>query len=479
MQSVVQSCAEPIMSFYHILTSNVAPETFPNNCASQFSTPIHNPHDLNGKWEVALTQMTHSNCVNTFNGENFVIEDASANKDVLERLNTHMKIKFSFSKSRLTRDEFIMELKENVAKHGLLKHILKVENINGTKQTYWKVLHSDFFIVLSKDLQSATQVWSPVITAEDKWAASTYDLVNSKEVLINEANVIIGKKTVNVEHYVLKDENTEMTIPHLMKVYNDKLPSRLTSMTWHSNAHVKLSKWRNDDTVLLLNKGLNDCLHFNHAAYLFPDTITFEYKQLRLTYDLPWIVTLIRLKPESETFIGSRVIHRLNPKQFTTQREACTYLNTLDNRVSFSCNEQNIVSMNIHSNFVTVKFDNDLRDILAFDKNEYKGSNIYTASGILSLTRRIHYLYVYNNISQYIRIGDTQAPLLAILPFDGSTCVPHVERTFKFPMYTSLLRNHIAQIDIEIRDDAGQLVPFTKDALSTLRLHFRQVYANV
>ena len=71
-------------------------------------------------------------------------------------------------------------------------------------------------------------------------------------------------------------------------------------------------------------------------------------------------------------------------------------------------------------------------------------------------------------------MGDTQAPLLAILPFNAKECEPHRERTFKNPMYIGLARDHISQIDIEIRDDAGQLVPFHDDALTTLRLHFRK-----
>ena len=459
------------MSFYHILTSNVASETFPNNCASQFSTPIHNPYDFNGKWEVALTKMTHSNCVYTFSGERLVIEDALMSQGVIDRLNTHIKIKLSFSKSRLPYDEFVTQLEENVLKHVLLKHVLKIER---GKQVMWKVLHPDLFIVLSKDLQAAARVWSPVITAEDRWPGN---VSHSKDISIKDASIIIGKKTVNAEHYILKEENTEMTLSDLVRTFNNKLPTKVTRIAPASYFEYQFSKLESDDDIVLLfNKGLNELLNFNHAGYLVRDIISFSTMLRPSSYTLPWIVTLIRLKPEPFTL--SRVIHRLDQKQFTTTDEACGYLNSLDKRVTFSCSSQNIISMDIRSKFVTVKFDDDLRDILAFDKKEYRGSASYTASDTLSLTRRIHYLYVYSNINQLIRIGDTQAPLLAILPFDKSKCVPHIERTFKYPMYISLMRNHIAQIDIEIRDDAGQLVPFTKDALSTLRLHFRQVYAN-
>ena len=54
------------MSFYHVLPSNAAPNIFPNNHASQFSTPLDNPYNLPGQWEVAMMNMSYTGCVNTF-----------------------------------------------------------------------------------------------------------------------------------------------------------------------------------------------------------------------------------------------------------------------------------------------------------------------------------------------------------------------------------------------------------------------------
>ena len=67
------------MSFYHILPSNTSPETFPNNHASEYSTPITNAHQLNGNWEVALVNATHSNCINSFNNDTLTIQHKKVN----------------------------------------------------------------------------------------------------------------------------------------------------------------------------------------------------------------------------------------------------------------------------------------------------------------------------------------------------------------------------------------------------------------
>ena len=138
------------MSFYHVLTSNVAPKTFPDNSASKFSTPIYNPYDLNGKWEVAVTQMTHNNCVYTFNGEQYTIQDSGLSKKNLDHIDTHFKVDLNISKKTLTRDEFYAEFKKCVSEHPLLKLLLEL------KVTDWrleyKVLRPEFFIILSRDI---------------------------------------------------------------------------------------------------------------------------------------------------------------------------------------------------------------------------------------------------------------------------------------------------------------------------------------
>lgn len=465
------------MSFYHVLTSNVAPETFPNNCASNFSTPIHNPYDFSGQWEVGLTQMTHSNCVSTFNNESYTIDDSILNKEYFGQLKTHLKFELSLPKKKMTRDEFNTEIKNCISQHSVLKHILEIRVVSATKGVFWKVLNPDIFVLISRDLHLATFTYGGVMTAEDKWPSGTRDM-QYDAVLLRRPYIIIGTKTFNAEHYIVKEKNTEMSSQDLVQAFNAKVPRNIADiLTLTQKGQFALRKLQNDGVILQFNAALNSVFHFNHASFFHKDKVTFSFHSRPLSYADAWIVSLIRLKVEP--FTTTAMTYHLTNNQFTTQEEACNYLSSLDKRVTFTCDEQNIAQMEIHNKFVTVTLDNDLRDILAFDKNTYRGPGTFKASGILSLSRRIHYLYVYSNINKYIRIGDTEAPLLAVLPFDGSTCVPHIERAFKYPMYVPLMRNNIAQINIEIRDDTGQLVPFTKEALTTLRLHFRQVYANV
>ena len=118
----------------------------------------------------------------------------------------------------------------------------------------------------------------------------------------------------------------------------------------------------------------------------------------------------------------------------------------------------------------------DLCDVLAFDRALFTKKGKYTASGELSLTRRIHYFYIYSNIGELVRVGDTEAPLLAVTAFNSKNQFGEDlhERTFRHPYYVRVKQDTITLIEIAIYDGAGQLVPFHSDAKTTVRLHFRR-----
>ena len=73
-----------------------------------------------------------------------------------------------------------------------------------------------------------------------------------------------------------------------------------------------------------------------------------------------------------------------------------------------------------------------------------------------------------------IRIGDTEAPLLAVIPFNPKKCNILTEKTFKSLMYVNVKSDYLSQIDIGIYDGNGKLIPFRKDVVTTLKLHFRK-----
>ena len=61
-------------AFCMILPSSSSTARFPTNNASKYSVAVDDAEELKGNWEVAIAQMTYSNCLYTFNNETIKVE---------------------------------------------------------------------------------------------------------------------------------------------------------------------------------------------------------------------------------------------------------------------------------------------------------------------------------------------------------------------------------------------------------------------
>ena len=171
----------------------------------------------------------------------------------------------------------------------------------------------------------------------------------------------------------------------------------------------------------------------------------------------------------------------LKPRNFQKMDDAISYINKCigDKPLYLSLDRRNHAILKITRENMTVNFGNTLRDIFGFTKNIYSGIGEYKAKGEFSLTRCIDYLYIYSNISDYVRIGNIKAPLLGVVSFEsGKECDKLKENRFNNPTYVSVIQNNISQIDIGIFDGGGELIPFSDGATTVLRLHFRYSLSN-
>ena len=230
----------------------------------------------------------------------------------------------------------------------------------------------------------------------------------------------------------------------------------------------------------------------NTSRNYFPNNTASCYSTpLDDPYDLPgeWEVGLLSATYTTciNTFNNDKIIVTDNdnskmivlpPCSFQEVGEAVLFLNSNvnDKRIKFSYNSTKQITVSITDAALTVIFDDALSDILAFDKDSFTGPISYTGTAPMSLTRCIQSLYIYSNIGSNVRVGNTEAPLLAIVPFPTQKkCKMFTEKSFKSPMYIHVKQNRLSQIDVGIYDGAGDLVPFVPGAVTTLHLHFRQI----
>ena len=86
------------------------------------------------------------------------------------------------------------------------------------------------------------------------------------------------------------------------------------------------------------------------------------------------------------------------------------------------------------------------------------------------------HMYVYTDIVEPQPVGDTLAPLLRIINVGKHGKMPgaQISYTFIHPHYIPLMKREFNRIEVDIRDDLGENVPFASGQLN-VKLHFRKV----
>ncbi|VDO13141.1 unnamed protein product [Brugia timori] len=84
------------------------------------------------------------------------------------------------------------------------------------------------------------------------------------------------------------------------------------------------------------------------------------------------------------------------------------------------------------------------------------------------------HMYIYTDIIEPNLVGDCIAPLLRIVKVQKQTTDTNISTSFSNPYYLPVLKREFDTIEIHLRDDEGQLIPFISGKLN-VRLHFRRV----
>lgn len=84
------------------------------------------------------------------------------------------------------------------------------------------------------------------------------------------------------------------------------------------------------------------------------------------------------------------------------------------------------------------------------------------------------HMYIYSDIVEPNLVGDCVSPLLRIVKSENSSKRENVVAIFNNLYYVPVLKRQFDTIEINIRDDEGNLVPFVSGKLN-VRLHFKRV----
>jgi hypothetical protein len=140
--------------------------------------------------------------------------------------------------------------------------------------------------------------------------------------------------------------------------------------------------------------------------------------------------------------------------------------------------------------FMTIGFSAGLFDILGGNKKYHGERTIHTNTDFgeafrtpIELNVGLNLMFVYSDVVEYNVVGHTAAPLLRVIPFKVDTAAGayeeggntfHVHREFVHPHYLPVSKSYFDSVNISIKGDLGQDVPFIDKGKVTVKLHFRK-----
>ena len=228
---------------FHVhLISNVAPDVFPDNTPSEFSTPLANEIDLSeGQWEVAVRQIMYPTHISTTSPKDkvFIHEYQLKHRNLLpyppEQMNSVFDYgtKIVIQPGKVTKGQLINAIVKAV-NTSEWKEIVNLEYNNLKNKFALHVLKEDIVAVMTPGMQQSLGFSEPCFTKGSYWARAIF----KKSMTVPEDFIgaihLLDLETLQKEKHTLlvqmdnirKHRIYEKTVPHLFK---DTVPDELIS----------------------------------------------------------------------------------------------------------------------------------------------------------------------------------------------------------------------------------------------------------
>lgn len=174
-------------------------------------------------------------------------------------------------------------------------------------------------------------------------------------------------------------------------------------------------------------------------------------------------------------------------KRINTNDDLCKAVGTWLNYcfVGVSMNPDDLMVLKVKPGIIRLQFLAGLNTLLGFSHVYYSfgiddddRTRTITADFSPSLNKGIPALYIYSSVCEPINVGGALVPLLRSVWFQSShnklkegEMINHV---IEHPMYIPVAATTINSIEINIRTDSGDFVPFQDGAITSLTLHFKK-----
>lgn len=172
---------------------------------------------------------------------------------------------------------------------------------------------------------------------------------------------------------------------------------------------------------------------------------------------------------------------KLTAGQYNTPEQLMLGLNKLMESASQSTHIKFTYDINTQKATIKIargrwlELSDPLTKMLGMEKTQYLEGN-HASKYVVDVDQGFYGLYVYCSLVEPRPVGNTQVPLLRIVPIEGHSG-QMITKTYENVQYVPVVDKHFRTLEIDIRKDTGEKVPFERGKL-VVTLHFRRSRAH-
>lgn len=487
------------------LPSNACPKTHENNTASLYNTTLDTPISLEGQWEVALSEVSYTNSINTFAGEQIHIYN-NFPSDVIEGESGKSRI-YKPTPGQFTGPNFVpnrgyipLEICKAINKLHSSVFRLSCKGGKFLLTVSFPQIVIEFSRPLAKLLGFSTYIFDktqystrpPKLNRQLKvkdFRISIYPIYRTQAVTVilkRRGQSLPYDELLEKIHWKTRRQTFSTTDGYELLVDSTKDGKSLFKLhKFYESANIVTKDPGSNLNILIeLNASLAKRLGFIKQRYfstngVYQADIRIDTTDTNDFKDETWLITAhsVRLDPMR---LYNQLITSIAPKSrlYDTPDGLCNGLNSelLKYKIKFSYSKQlNRLTIHIPA-WLKVKFDSNMANLLGFT-NASTNFIIHTktAQHAPLLDHNVNTMFLYTNFIDYINVGSGKAPLLRSISYSRSLPRRPIEMEFTHLYFIKVACTYLSHIEIAIRDEVGQLIPFTNDALSNVVLHFRRI----
>jgi hypothetical protein len=435
--------------FYIYLPSNSSMDVYPGNVCSQYRIRLDNPINLIDKpvWEVGLVELSYVHSLRTIqNGESiYVVENSETvlstftltktllnnitkekNTAVLNETNLEIEVKDGKVHIHMHRPSTTLYLPNFIARHF---GFLPPPESNTILEHPIQPVPPSFNLnaPIPPELNNA-KLWADYAKKLEQYDAKREVHMQKQKICAQEIAKYTKEKMAYDEHVSsktkqeqddCKDENMHFLTNKTNGKWTAVAPyfmSKQPVQSYKPAFNIQLRTWPGVLRILTLREG-----HYPTAESLLEE---LKRISVPITNEVKW------------EYLTSKNRFQVEMKNYT------------------------------------LRLNRTLADVLGFKTSTLKAGSVHEAPYRPDLLRGIYHMYIYTDLCENTQVGNVQVPLLRTVPLQDVSYGQVKSYTFTKPIYIPMSKRHFDTIEVELRDDSGDLLPLD-EGKTVLVLHIR------